>query len=130
MTGALTLQFIPYHEIGKLDSEGKISRVLDVVKENKIALIQGRLKATEETQLIQKTMEDIDKHFKGVELCTIYPEGKDEQWFNKIRKNLARVLLGDREGLTIIGPATLVKEIKRNPHKIELLTKQARKRSK
>jgi len=126
----LTLQFIPYHEIERLDSDTKIQKILNVVKENKIALIQGRLKATEETQLIQTTMEKINKSFKGVELCTIYPGETNKQWYDKLRKNLARVLLGDREGLTIIGPATLVKEIKKNPNKIELLTKEARKRRK
>ena len=39
-------------------------------------------------------------------------------------------LLGDRQGLTVIGPATIVKEIKKDPNKIELLTKEAKGRKK
>ena len=35
---------------------------------------------------------------------------------------LVKVFMGDRDGLTIIGPATIIKEIKRNPDKIELFT--------
>ena len=35
---------------------------------------------------------------------------------------LYKLLLGNRQGLTIIGPATIIKEIKKNPNKIELLT--------
>jgi hypothetical protein len=31
--------------------------------------------------------------------------------------------LGERQGLTIIGPASIVKEIKKDPNKIQLLTK-------
>jgi hypothetical protein len=37
-------------------------------------------------------------------------------------------VLGDRQGLTIIGPASVVKEIKKDPNKIELLTSEKRKR--
>jgi len=39
-----------------------------------------------------------------------------------LRKNLVEFLLGDRQGLTIVGPATIVKEIKQDPDKIQLFT--------
>ena len=38
------------------------------------------------------------------------------------------MLLGDRQGMTIIGPANVVKKIEQNPNKIELFTKETRKR--
>ncbi len=124
----LTLQFIPYEEIQGLESEKRIVKILDVVKNNKIVLLQGRLKSAEETELIQRTMESINSKFKGIELCTIYPEAKDMQTLEKIRKGVVKVLLGNREGLTIVGPASIVKEIKKNPGKIELLTKEVRRK--
>ena len=37
---------------------------------------------------------------------------------------LSNVLLGDRQGMTIIGPATVVKKIEKNPNKIELFTNE------
>ena len=40
------------------------------------------------------------------------------------------MLLGNRQGLTIIGPASIVKEIKQDPDKIQLLTKDVRRRKK
>ena len=40
------------------------------------------------------------------------------------------MLLGDRQGLTVIGPATIVKEIKKDPNKIELLTKEGKGKKK
>ena len=40
----------------------------------------------------------------------------------QFKQMVIKMLIGDREGLTIIGPATVVKEIKRNPDKIELFT--------
>jgi hypothetical protein len=48
----------------------------------------------------------------------------------KLRNNVVTALLGDRQGLTIIGPATVVRKIKKDPHKIELLTKEAKIKSK
>jgi hypothetical protein len=50
--------------------------------------------------------------------------------FGALRENLASALLGNRQGLTIIGPANIVKEIKKDPKKIELLTQDAKSKSK
>ncbi len=119
---ALTLQFVPYADIEGLGPDNRISKLLGIVKNKNIVLMEGRLKPEEETMLIQKTMEAIDKEFKGVELCTIFPEDKNLALFRKIRNNFTSFLLGDREGLTIIGPATIVKEIRRDPNKIQLFT--------
>jgi len=116
----LTIQFIPYNQIAYLDSDEKIRKLLREVKLNKIILMQGRLNPSEETNLIQQTMEMIDENFKGVEICTVYPEAKDP--LNRLRT----FLLGSRDGVTVIGPATIIKEIKRNPNKIELLTSEAK----
>jgi hypothetical protein len=38
----------------------------------------------------------------------------------------ANVLLGDRQGMTIIGPASIVKKIEKNPDKIELFTNDSK----
>ena len=103
---------------------------INVVKENKIVLLQGRLIPEEESALIAKTMEQINKsNFKGVEICTIYPES-DSNIIDKLKSKLANFLLGNREGLTIIGPATIIKEIKKDPDKIQLFTTDIKKRSK
>jgi len=119
----LKLQFIPYSEIETLSSDARISKILSISKENKVIVLEGRLKPEEETLLIQKTMESISKNFRGIELCTIYPNKKKRQDVKKAVKNvMAKFLLGDREGLTVIGPANIIKDIKRNPNNIELLT--------
>ncbi|MGM5481949.1 MAG: OapB/ArvB family protein [Nanobdellota archaeon] len=118
----LTLQYVPFHEIENLDSNKRIKKLLKNVKENKILLVEGRLKRDEETSLIKKTMEAIDDDFKGIELGVIYPSRDNLPFFAKLKKKFIDMLLGDRKGLTIIGPATIVKEIKQDPDKIELLT--------
>ncbi len=118
----LTLQFVPYGEIENLSSKDRIDKLLNIVKQDKIVLMQGRLKPEEETLLIMETMSQIHKKFIGVEICTIYPEENNLQFFNKIKKEMVKFLIGNRDGVTIIGPSTVVKEIRRNPNKIELFT--------
>ena len=127
---ALTLQFIPYAEIEDLGSARRVKKIIDIVKENKIVLLEGRLKKQEETDLIEITMEEIDEKFKGIELAVINPEKKDKNVLKKVKHGFVNMLLRDRVGLTIIGPAAIVKEIKKDPDKIELFTKDIKKKKK
>jgi len=122
----LTLQFVPYSEIESLGSARRVKKLLDIVKQNKIVLLEGRLKKEEETDLIEITMEEIDDKFKGIEIAVITPEKKDDFLFSKIKKGFISFLLGGRIGFTIIGPASVVKEIKKHPDKIELFTQDTK----
>ena len=125
----VTLQIIPYSEIVHLSSLGRIRKVLNIAKENKIVLLQGRLKKEEEAELIKTTMEEIDRDFKGIELAVIYPnEHQQTGMFNSIKSSIVNTLLGDQQGLTIVGPASIVKQIKKDPKKIELLTTETKRR--
>ena len=120
----LTLQFVPYDQIANLDSEQRINKIIDVVKQEKIVFLEGRLQDQEEADLIKKTMEAIDEKFTGIELGVVHSEEKDASFYKKIHKILVRLLLGNREGFTIIGPANIVKEIKKDPDKIQLFMKE------
>ncbi len=117
----LTLRFIPYHEIEPLNSQQRIEKLIKIAKQGSIVLMQGRLKPQEETALIQETMLQISSKFKGVEICTIYPESKNLQIFKRLKQDMVNFMLGHREGITIIGPASVIKDIKRDPNKIQLL---------
>ncbi len=126
---ALTLQFVPYSEIEDLGSARRVKQLIDIVKENKIVLLEGRLRKEEETDLIEIAMEEINSKFKGIELAVINPEKKEGAGFlRNMRTGVFSMLLGDRTGFTVIGPASIVKEIKKNPNKIELFTKEAKSR--
>lgn len=121
----VTFQFIPHHEIESLTSAKRVNKLLNIVKQNKIVLLEGRLKKEEETDLIEITMEEIGSKFKGIELSVIYPEKDQFFGFKRVRQGFVNVLLGDRQGMTIIGPASIVKRIEQNPNKIELFTQEA-----
>ncbi len=117
-----SIQFMPYTEIKNLDSTSRIKKILGIVLGNEILILQGRLLPQEETRLIEDTMAMIDytKGFKGIELAVISGDEK-ENFFSKLTKNIANILIGgDLTSITIIGPATIVKEIKKDPKKIEL----------
>ena len=38
-----------------------------------------------------------------------------------MRHGMAKALVGDTEALTIIGPASVIKEMKRDPKKLEIM---------
>jgi hypothetical protein len=124
----VTFQFIPHHEISELSSAKRVIKLLNVVKQNKIVLLEGRLKKEEEADLIEITMEEIGDKFKGIELAVIDPDKSRIGGMTRLKYGLANVLLGDRQGITVVGPATVVKNIKRNPNSIEVFTKDQRKR--
>lgn len=121
----LTIHFMPYSEIAKEDSLGRIKKIIGLILENKIIILQGRLKPEEETKLIENTMTLIGniKGFQGVEISTLSGE-TDQSLFNKVRHNIARVLVGEQDSITLIGPASVVKEMKKDPKKIELMLKR------
>ena len=120
----LTIQFVQYSEIEGLKSGKRIQKLLKLVKEEKIVIMEGRLKSNEEAELIRKTMEDISDKFTGIEIATINRDTKNEAFFQKLKSVFINMLLGDRQGLTLIGPANIVKEVKKDPDKIQLLLQE------
>jgi len=118
----LTLHFMPYSEIAQLESVERIKKLLKLILGNKVVVLQGRLSPEEETRLIEDTMIMVGniKGFKGVELAVI-EQGNDLTPMQKLRFGLAKAITGQQNALTIIGPATIVKEMKKNPQKLEVM---------
>ena len=118
-----SMQFIPYSEIKDLSSSERIRKILEIVLGNNILILQGKLRSEEEARLIEDTMAMIDhvKNFRGIELAVI-SGNENESIMEKFKKGILNAISGSDFGaITIIGPATIVKDIKRNPKKIELL---------
>ena len=118
----LTLQFIPFSEVEHLSSGERIRKLLKLIIANKIVLLQGRLKANEEIRLIEDTMAMVDhiKGFKGIELAVL-SSSKEIPFFDVVKNTIAKILIGDRDAVTVIGPASIIHEIKKDPSKMELL---------
>jgi len=77
----------------------------------------------EEVRLIENSMTLIGniKDFQGIEIAAISGENDKRGLFEKVRRNIAKILVREQDAITIIGPASVVKEITRNPKKIELM---------
>jgi len=121
--GGLTLQFIPFGEIEKLDSTSRIKKLLKVIMGNKVIVIQGRLRPEEETRLIEDTMIMVGsvKGFKGIELAVISTNPEERTVMDKIKYGIANALVGQTDALTIIGPAAIIKDMKKDPSKLEVM---------
>jgi len=126
----LSFQYIPYREHSSLSTEEKLKRILRITKQNKIILMQGKLKPNEEAKLIEETMSQITKNFAGISFCSINPNQQngngEKRLSEKFKDSLYNATLGRRDMLTIIGPASIVREIRKNPNKIDLLVNQSR----
>ena len=119
----LSLQIIPFSEVKGLSISERVKKILDLILGNKIVILHGRLRAEEEARLIEDTMAMVDhlKSFKGIELAVIEPDLRKESLFVKFKYGMAKRLVGDSSAITVIGPASVIKEIKRDPKKLELM---------
>ena len=119
----LTIHFMPYSEIAREDVIGRIKKIMGVVLKNKIIILQGKLKPEEEARLIENSMTLIGniEGFQGIEIAAISGDSEYRGLFERVRRNIARILVGEQDAITIIGPASVVKEITRDPKKIELM---------
>ena len=117
------LHIMPFAEIRDLSISERVRKILKIILVNKVVILQGRLRAEEEIRLIEDTMAMVDhiKNFKGIELAVIEPDMREASFMFKMRRGLAKSLVGDQDAMTVIGPASIVKEIKRDPKKIEVM---------
>lgn len=119
----LSLHVIPFTEIKGLSISDRIKKILKLIVANKIIILQGRLRVEEEIRLIEDTMAMVDhiKSFKGIELAVIDSSEGKVSIMDKFKHGLAKRLTGESSALTIIGPANIVKEIKKDPRKLEVM---------
>ncbi len=93
----------------------KLGFLLDNLKKQKILVFEGSLSKAEEKDLIERTMEVIDqRNFTGIEVASF---GEESNFIQKF----IQMLGGRKSGFTVIGPANIVKEIKRDPSKLNVL---------
>ncbi len=122
----LTIHFMPYSEIAREDSIGRIKKIMGLVLKHKIIILQGKLKSIEEVKLIESSMTLIGniKGFQGIEIAGLSGENEYRGLFENIRRNIAKILIGEQDAITIIGPASVVKEMTKDPKKIELMLRR------
>ncbi len=119
----LTIHFMPYSEIAKEDAIGRIKKIMGFVLDSKIVILQGKLRPDEEARLIENSMTLIGniEGFQGIEIAGLSGDNEHRGMFERVRRNIAKILIGEQDAITIIGPASVVKEMTKDPRKIELM---------
>ncbi|MEE8168070.1 MAG: DUF2073 domain-containing protein [Candidatus Hydrothermarchaeales archaeon] len=121
----IRLDFISADTLSEKGTIEKIDFILHRIKENVIVVLEEGLDPTEETELIEATMREIDtKNFHGIEFYRM--DHKSE----RIRDKIADYISGRRSGLTIVGPTRMVEAIKKEENYISMLAKSATSRKK
>lgn len=121
----LSLDFLTIESLRQGTQEERIEMILEKIKERKILVVNAKFDPRDEALLIERTMEHVNKRFPGIEICSLSHDElvTDKNWLARLRRQLIKLLTGSNSGLTIIGPAKIIKEIKREPNRIRLLTK-------
>ena len=113
----LRVKVLPYERI----KEGGLRGILKDVRENTLIMIDAKLSVEQETNIIQETMKKISDKFSGIELSSLeMSPSKQSNFFNGLKSRLAEMLMGRKRGVTIIGPANIIKKIEKNPQNLLL----------
>jgi len=117
-----SLHIMPFSQIKDLTITERVKKILSLVLGNKVVILQGKLRPEEEIRLIEDTMVMVDhiRGFSGIELAVIDPHAGNSSLIFKLKRGIAKSLIGDNTTLTVVGPASIVKEIKKDPKKLEI----------
>jgi len=126
----LKMDFISSGKLNGKAGNKRIDYILGKVKDGSILVMDGVMKPEEEMNLIKETMRRVDDGFPGIEVCSLKKElkglklvfdrlsdGKERLWNWISRKEQSEL----KTGITLIGPAKLIKKIKKNPDSFSVL---------
>ena len=113
----LKIRFVPYEKF----KHNHLGRFLNSLQDNTTVLIDAKLTADEEAGLIKETMEKVSNNFSGIELNSLeLANGRKLSNFDKMKNMVIERIIGKKRGLTIIGPAKTVRQIRKNPEELLL----------
>ena len=108
----LKMDFLSSSALESSTSMEKVSMIVDRVKKGDLVVIEGGLTPEEEAEQIEATMREIDvENFMGIDIYTV--EKDKTSFFGLSRKKTV--------GMTIIGPANVMKEVKKKSNFISMI---------
>ncbi len=111
----LKIKFIPYEKFKKNNRN-----FLRDLQENTILLIDAKISPEEEAYIIEETMRKVSDRFSGVEMSSIELGEKTANVLGMVKNVLIERIIGKKRGMTIIGPARVVRKIRKNPEELLL----------
>ena len=121
----LSIDFIPIELLAKSTPEERVEMILKRIKSRKIIVLNAKFDPRDEAALIKRTMESINKSFTGVEIASLSSSellGNTSR-LARVKEFIVNFLTGGKSGITVIGPAKIVRQIKREPDRISLFIK-------
>jgi hypothetical protein len=132
----LKFDFVSSETLEEKPKSKRINFILNKVKDGTILVTDGVMKPSEEMELIKETMRRVDDGFPGIEVASLRKPLKGlekisdrfSEQSEKLRSFLA-TLTGAKAversslktGLTLIGPAKYIKQVKKNPNSFSVL---------
>lgn len=100
----------------------KLDFILDKVKKNAVLVLEEAWLPEEKRELIQKSVEEADEDFPGVEFMGFDAE---ESRIDKMKSMFYDRFLNEqyRRGLTIVGNSRVMEKIKEEPDTVSFLAK-------
>jgi uncharacterized protein len=112
INNSLKMDFLSSDALKNRSSMEKIVMIVDKVKNGDLLVMEGGLTPNEEAELIETTMREIDvENFMGIDIYTLE---KDESTFFGLSKRKT-------VGITIIGPANVMKTVKRKSNFLSMI---------
>ncbi|MBI4021572.1 MAG: DUF2073 domain-containing protein [Candidatus Aenigmarchaeota archaeon] len=108
----IKIKLLPYESV-----RGDFKKVFKALQDDHIVLIDAKLDPDQEAGLIKDTMERFSDRFAGIELSSL-ESPLQTGGLDKVKSALAEMLTGKKRGFTIIGPASIVRKIKKNPQEL------------
>ena len=115
----LKIKIVPYENLKKYE----FNSILRDLREDTIILIDAKLKSEEEAHLIKETMKRVSEKFSGIELSSLeLGSGNNISFTEKLKRSFIETIIGKKRGLTLIGPAKIIRKIRKNPEHLMLYT--------
>lgn len=132
----MKMDFVSSDILNQKTGSKRLNFILSKVKDGTILVTDGVLSPGEEMDLIKETMQRVDDGFPGIEVCSLKRPVKGLQsFFEKVidqkerMQNFVNYLRGKEvagsslhTGITLVGPARIIKKIKKNPDSFSVLT--------
>jgi hypothetical protein len=118
----VTVEFFSRAKLQDRSFEEKMEEIMDKVRESAVLVLEEGWSAEQKRKFIQKTMEEADEDFPGVEFMGLDPS---DNRLERAKSFVFDTVLGQdyRSGLTIVGNSRVMEKMKEEKHSISFLAK-------
>ncbi|MFB6076485.1 MAG: DUF2073 domain-containing protein [Candidatus Aenigmatarchaeota archaeon] len=114
----ITIEFLSKKNLQEKDFDEKLDMIMEKVREEQILVLEEALTPKEKSKLIEKSMENVDDDFPGIEFSGFDPE---MPWYQKfINRFIGKE---PKEGLLIVGSSNILEKVDEERDSISLFAK-------